>query len=108
MATRLAALIVCTCLSAGAAHGQTAPNLTRQQRDLLHAVVTAVDAASTQPPLDDTYWRAHVMRASDGSHYVAFSIAPVGRTVTTSFRRGRPASRNARRLRTRWTPLTEA
>ena len=45
MATRLAALIVCTCLSVGSAHGQTAPNLTRQQRDLLHAVVTAVDAA---------------------------------------------------------------
>jgi hypothetical protein len=76
MATRLAALIVCTCLSVGSAHGQTAPNLTRQQRDLLHAVVTAVDAASTQPPLDDADWRAHVMRASDGSHYVAFSITP--------------------------------
>ena len=76
MAIRLAALIVITCLSVGAAYGQTAPNLTRQQRDLLQTVVTAVDAAAAQPPLDDAHWRAHVMRASDGSHYVAFTITP--------------------------------
>src|SRR5688500_2517063 len=76
MAIRLAALIVITCLSVGVAYGQNAPNLTRQQRDLLQTVVTAVDAAAAQAPIDDAHWRAHMMRASDGSHYVAFTITP--------------------------------
>ena len=75
MTTRLAASIVTVCLSAAPAIAQT-PNLSRQQRDLLQAIVTAVDAASTQPALDDANWNAHLMRASDGSHYVAFTIAP--------------------------------
>jgi hypothetical protein len=75
MTTRLAASIVTVCLSAVPAFAQT-PNLSRQQRDLLQAIVTAVDAATVQPPLDDAHWNAHLMRASDGSHYVAFTIAP--------------------------------
>jgi hypothetical protein len=75
MKAGIAAAVVFVCLLTVEATGQT-PNLSRPQRDLLHAVVAAVDAAGAQAPIDDTHWRAHVMRASDGSHYVAFSITP--------------------------------
>ena len=80
MSFRLAAAIVITCLCGGALHAQSAPNLTRQQRDLLKAVVTAVDRAESLPPVDHA-WLTHVLRASDGSHYVAFSIAPPAETL---------------------------
>jgi tetratricopeptide (TPR) repeat protein len=75
MKTGIWTAVVSVCLCAATTSAQT-PNLTRQQRDLLHAVVSAVDAAGAQPPLDDAHWRAHVMRASDGSHYVAFTLSP--------------------------------
>ena len=76
MGVRLAAALVTTCLC-GAAFAQTpAPNLTRQQRELLTAIVTAVDAAAAQPETNDFNWQHHIMRASDGSHYVAFSVEP--------------------------------
>ena len=98
MGLRLLALIVTTCLcglssdlSAEArrakaealrakedsALAQSAvPNLTRQQRELLAAIITAVDAAASQPETNDLRWQHHIMRASDGSHYVAFSAEP--------------------------------
>lgn len=77
MSVRLAALIVTTCLCA-AASGQTpaAPNPTRQQRESLQALVSAVDAAASQPETTGVQWRTHVLRASDGSHYVAFTMTP--------------------------------
>jgi hypothetical protein len=82
MTARLAALIVTTCLCGHvSAQPAAAPNLTRQQRELLQALVTAVDAAATQPVTGDLNWQAHVMRASDGSHYVAFSIEPPASAV---------------------------
>lgn len=59
---------------------QPAPKLTSQQRTVLEAIVTAVDAASATPAghaADDARWVSHVLRASDGSHYVALSAAPV-------------------------------
>jgi hypothetical protein len=85
MSVRLAAMIVTTCLclptdalrakAGGVASAQTAaPNLTRQQRDLLKAVVSAVDAAA--PETADLKWQHHVLRASDGSHYIAISVTP--------------------------------
>ena len=51
MSLRLAALVVTTCLfgtafSNAALAQNAAPNLTRQQRELLAAIVSAVDAAS--------------------------------------------------------------
>jgi hypothetical protein len=81
MSLRLAALVVTTCLCGtalgNAALAQTsAPNLTRQQRELLTAIITAVDAAAAQPETNDLKWQHHIMRASDGSHYVAFSVTP--------------------------------
>lgn len=54
----------------------SAPNLSRQQRELLQALVAATDAAAAQPATPDLAWQSHVMRASDGSHYVAFRIEP--------------------------------
>jgi hypothetical protein len=76
MGVRLAAAVVTTCLC-GAAFAQTAaPNLTRQQRELLSSLITAVDAAAGQPEAADLGWQHHIMRASDGSHYVAFSAEP--------------------------------
>jgi hypothetical protein len=49
-----------------------APSLNRQQRAALQAVVQAVDRAATAVPADN--WSLHTLRASDGSHYVAFSV----------------------------------
>ena len=76
MSLRLAALVVTTCLCGSALAQTPAPNLTRQQRELLSAIVTAVEAAAAQPETNDLRWQHHVMRASDGSHYVAFSAEP--------------------------------
>jgi hypothetical protein len=58
------------------ASAKQVPQLSKDQRTLLQAVVAAVDAAATQPATRDLTWPEHVMRASDGSHYVAFSIEP--------------------------------
>jgi hypothetical protein len=76
MSVRLAAVIVLGCLYAGVQAQTPVPSLTRQQRDLLKAIVSAVDAASSQPQMPESKWQLHVLRASDGSHYVAFSVAP--------------------------------
>ena len=77
MTARLvAASIVYICLCVPDAHAQSAANPTREQRDLLRAVVLAVDAATSQSETRDAAWQTHVMRASDGSHYVAFTARP--------------------------------
>jgi hypothetical protein len=73
----LTALLVTVLAAAGSAQS-TAPELSRAQRNALRAVVGAVDApgAKIETPAD---WPLHVLRASDGSHYVAFSlVAPPG------------------------------
>ncbi|MGE0361924.1 MAG: tetratricopeptide repeat protein [Vicinamibacterales bacterium] len=76
----LSRLVVTTALGALAAlgaatrlHGQTpAPRLTKPQQAVLHAVVTAADMAAANPTtVVPSQWQVHVMRASDGSHYVA-------------------------------------
>ena len=76
MKVPLAAVIVSACLPGTAAAQSPAANLTRQQRELLHAIVVAVDGATSQPETADLKWQSHTMRASDGSHYVAFSAEP--------------------------------
>ena len=52
-----------------------AQNLSRQQRQLLEGLITAVDAGRVEPIADDR-WLLHVLRASDGAHYVAVSLSP--------------------------------
>ncbi|MCC6990428.1 MAG: tetratricopeptide repeat protein [Acidobacteria bacterium] len=72
-----AALAALSVLLAGAAPLQAqsaAPRLNKSQRTLLEAVVAAVDRAAAgapETPLADATWLSHVLRASDGSHYVA-------------------------------------
>ena len=75
MTSRLAATIVFGCLCVNASAQSAAPNLSRQQRDLLKAIVTAVDTTAATDTAD-LRWQHHVLRASDGSHYVAFVIEP--------------------------------
>jgi hypothetical protein len=73
---RLSAWFVIGCLGLAApAAGQQPPELSRQQRELLNLLVTATDKAAP-PATDEGTWLVHVLRASDGSHYVAFSVAP--------------------------------
>ncbi|HYE88883.1 MAG TPA: hypothetical protein VEA16_21140, partial [Vicinamibacterales bacterium] len=70
----IAGAIVAVCLCRPAA--AQSPNLTRQQRDLLQALIAAVDAAATQPDTPNLTWQSHILRASDGAHYVAFTAVP--------------------------------
>lgn len=58
-----------------------APNLSRTQKQALLAAVTA--ARDAVPMAEDGHWQMHLLRASDGSHYVAFSMeAPSDLTPT--------------------------
>ena len=85
MAIRLPALVVSVCLllsAASAALAQT--ELSRQERALLGALVDAVDRAAGQPPTASVGFMSHVLRASDGSHYVAFSLTPPPDTIGRS------------------------
>jgi hypothetical protein len=78
----IAAAVVMACLSVVSAAAQSAPpSLTRQQRELLQALVAATDAAGAKPATSNAAWQSHVLRASDGSHYVAFSITPPAATL---------------------------
>ncbi|MGH9219427.1 MAG: hypothetical protein ACRD1W_08990, partial [Vicinamibacterales bacterium] len=65
----------------GAKEEQAPPQLSRQQRDLLLGLVAAVDRAATAPTPNEHEWLTHVLRASDGSHYIAFSVAPPAPTL---------------------------
>lgn len=56
------------------AQGGASTRLTRQQRALLQAVISAVDAHRTAPPSSNVEWPVHILRASDGAHYLAFSL----------------------------------
>jgi hypothetical protein len=49
-----------------------APSLSKEQRQSLLAAVTA--AAAAAPLAAGGFWQTHLLRASDGSHYVAFSL----------------------------------
>jgi hypothetical protein len=74
MSVRLTAVVVSACLCTAAA-AQT-PDLPKPQRELLAAMIAAVDAAGSTAETDNAGLRTHFLRASDGSHYVAFSVAP--------------------------------
>lgn len=74
MTARLAAIVVTVCLCASHVSAQAPPALTSQQRDLLQALITAVDRAPALTAPKDYDWLIHVLRVSDGSHYVALSV----------------------------------
>jgi hypothetical protein len=69
------ALLVWSVATPAAAR-QSAPRLDNTQRDTLQAIIAEVDRASAAPETADAAWQVHVLRTSDGAHYVAFSIAP--------------------------------
>ncbi len=74
VAGRLAAAAL--CLGLGLPHlvaAQSAPKLSKSQRTTLEAVVAAVDQAQASSAATPATWQTHVLRASDGSHYVALS-----------------------------------
>lgn len=56
------------------------PQPTKSQRETLRAIVAAVDQAAAAHETPDVTWPTHIMRASDGSHYVAFSVMPPNST----------------------------
>ena len=70
--------LVFGCLCIAEIASAQAPQLSKEQRTLLQAVVQAVDTATNLAPLADESWPAHILRASDGSHYVAFTLEPSG------------------------------
>jgi hypothetical protein len=74
----LVVALVSLAASGVGARQATTPQPTKSQRETLRAIVTAVDQAATAPETPDVTWRVHLMRASDGSHYVAFSVTPTG------------------------------
>ena len=71
-------LVVFGCLALAVPATAQPPELSKSQRTLLQAVVQAVDNAVSQPPVSETSWPTHILRASDGSHYVAFVVEPEG------------------------------
>ena len=70
VATRLAAVTLLLSVPCAAA-AQNAPKLSKAQRTTLEAVVAAVDRAQEAGAVTPATWQSHVLRASDGSHYVA-------------------------------------
>jgi hypothetical protein len=69
---RALAVLVLLALPAVASGQAKAPKLSKEQRQALMAAVTAVKDATNVPAADEG-WQTHLLRASDGSHYVAFS-----------------------------------
>jgi hypothetical protein len=68
------ALAVLLALPAAAAAQTGTPNPTKEQRQALLAALVAVKSVATAPaPAPEPTWPVHLFRASDGSHYVAFS-----------------------------------
>jgi hypothetical protein len=73
MAARLhVRLLIAALVLPAFAYGQAkGPTLSKEQKLALQAAVTAARSAT---PLDrPDAWQMHLLRASDGSHYVAFS-----------------------------------
>ncbi len=79
MAILLARVVLIVALTAApaAVFAQTAPNLSKDQRQTLLTLVNNVKASADQPATDEG-WQVHLLRASDGSHYVAFSADAPG------------------------------
>jgi hypothetical protein len=71
-------LLVVLAVAPGVAQQATAPTLSRADRAALQALVRAVEDQAPALDIAPADWPVHLLRASDGSHYVAFSIAAPG------------------------------
>jgi hypothetical protein len=69
-----ACVVVAFAATPCAAQQPAAPNLSRAERAALQTLVRAVDGGAAALDVADQDWPVHLLRASDGSHYVAFSI----------------------------------
>lgn len=67
-------LVVSGCISYASGAAAQPLQLSKDQRTLLQAMIAAVDAVVATPDTDAGAWQTHVLRASDGSHFVAFSV----------------------------------
>src|SRR5918995_4637516 len=76
----MALVVVMSVTPLSAASQAEPPKLSRTERAALQAIVTAVDSSRGTAPTPDATWPIHVLRASDGSHYVAFSVPAAGLT----------------------------
>jgi hypothetical protein len=70
----VASVAVLVVLVSSAAAQSSTPQLSRTERDTLRQIVAAVDASSGEPDTPNLTWHIHRLRASDGSHYVAFLV----------------------------------
>ena len=73
MAFAIAAALALSEVEGPALARQSAPKLTKTQRDTLQAIVAEVDRAMETPETPGVTWQTHVLRTSDGAHYVAFT-----------------------------------
>lgn len=71
---RVVVVFGCLCVAAPVT-GQSLPTLNGDQRALLASLLAAVEAPTHDDAVNQETWQTHVLRASDGSHYVAFSVA---------------------------------
>lgn len=78
----LAGVVILVIVTAVSAIAQTAPP-TRPQRAALQALLHAADSDAAGITLREDDWPVHLLRASDGSHYVAFSV-PGGDTLAAN------------------------
>jgi hypothetical protein len=69
----LLGVVVITAAAPVAAQQAQAPTLSRHERTAMQALVKAADAPAAETMAEGD-WPIHVLRASDGSHYVAFSL----------------------------------
>lgn len=76
MARCFAVMMMLLLVAVAAAAQSATPQLSRPQRDVLRRMVAAVETASGGPETIGATWQIHLLRASDGSHYVAFSVEP--------------------------------
>ncbi|MEO8680616.1 MAG: hypothetical protein ABI665_16310 [Vicinamibacterales bacterium] len=77
MTRRLLLVVLVSLAAAGVdARQSTTPQPTKPQRETLRAIIAAVDQAVAAPETPGVDWPVHLMRASDGSHYVAFTVNP--------------------------------
>jgi hypothetical protein len=66
--------LLCVMPAWPAAEQAGAPKLSRGERTAMQSIVAAVDRAAAAPDVAPIDGPLHVLRASDGSHYVAFSV----------------------------------
>ena len=78
MTVRVAVLAVIGSLIAVSGAAQSGPlALSRDEKGHLEQLIAAVDRAAAEPtPSLESDWLTHLLRASDGSHYIAVSFTP--------------------------------